>query len=86
MCTLGLSSGSYQVQATGSSGVQAGSGMMSDLPQLTGEDLRMLDSFDQVRPPPCGEGRQFYRSLPPAQAQQASTTSLQNYHGNGVVL
>ena len=60
--------------------------MMSDLPQLTGEDLKMLDSFDQVRPP-CvsGEGSQFYRSLPPAQAQQTSTT-LQNYHGNGVVL
>ena len=73
------------MQATGSSGVQAGSGMISDLPQLTGEDLRMLDSFDQVRPPPCGEGSQFYRSLPPTQAQQASTT-LQNYHGNGVVL
>jgi hypothetical protein len=78
--TLGLSSG---YQAMGSSGAQAGHGI-SDLPQLTGEDLKMLDSFDQVRS--RGEGSQFqYRSLPPgAQPQQTSTTL--NYHGNRVVL
>lgn len=62
---LGLSSG---YQATGSSGVQV------DLPQLTGEDLRMLDTFEQIRP----------GSLQP-QPQQPSTTTL-NYHGNGVLM
>ena len=75
MCaSLGLSSG---YQATSSSGVQAG---ISDLPQLTGEDLKMLDTIDQIRPK---EGSQFYGSLP-HQPQQSSTTL--NYHGNGVLM
>ena len=70
--TIGHSSG---YQATSSSGVQAG---VSDLPQLTGEDLKMLDTFDQIR-----EGSQFYGSLPP-QPQQPSATL--NYRGNGVLM
>ena len=71
---LGRSSG---YQATSSSGVPAG---VSDLPQLTGEDLQMLDAFDQIRP---REASQFYGSLPP-QTQQTTTTL--NYHGNGVLM
>ena len=69
--SLGLSS---DYQATSSSGVQAG---ISDLPQLTGEDLKMLDAFDQIRP------REGNGSLPP-QPQQPSTTL--NYHGNRVLM
>ena len=64
----GLSSG---YQTTSSGVVQAG---VSDLPQLTGEDLKMLDAFDQLRP--SREGSQFYGSFPP----QSSTAT--NYHGN----
>ena len=47
----------------------------SDLPQLTGEDLRMLDTFDQTRLP--GEGNHFCGSAQP----QLPPATL-NYHGN----